>query len=138
MELLWTHRYPYPEGNACSAPTSSDGSSTPSAAVTTMAAFGAQPQPACRAPRSGGVEAGGVGATGAVGVGHGATSTVDSSLRDRTVTALCFHQHNGDVLAAGYGNFCFSSPSAQNAGGAVLFWTVRLSFVSQTFSNKVR
>lgn len=42
---------------------------------------------------------------------------------DRTVTALCFHQLNRDILAVGYGAFFFS-PSVLK-GGAVLFWSVR-------------
>ncbi|CAN0363073.1 unnamed protein product, partial [Laminaria digitata] len=43
--------------------------------------------------------------------------------RERTVTALCFHQYNGDVLAVGYGAFFFTPRAYQ--GGAVLFWSVR-------------
>lgn len=92
-----------------------------------------------RAPRSGGVEAGGVGAVGGGGGGPTAGATAGSAAgvaamaaaaaaaeqtrRDRTVTALCFHQYNGDVLAVGYGAFFFS-PSVHK-GGAVLFWSVR-------------
>lgn len=49
---------------------------------------------------------------------------MEQARRNRTVTALCFHQYNGDVLAVGYGAFFFS-PSVQKSGGAVLFWSVR-------------
>lgn len=91
-----------------------------------------------RAPRSGGVEAGGVGATGGgggggggpvtgasagAGMGTAAAAAAEQARRDRTVTALCFHQYNGDILAVGYGAFFFS-PSVHK-GGAVLFWSVR-------------
>lgn len=88
-----------------------------------------------RAPRSGGVEAGGIGdvgggggnpAAGATAVsaaGVAAAAAAEQARRDRTVTALCFHQYNGDVLAVGYGAFFFS-PSVHK-GGAVLFWSVR-------------
>lgn len=84
-----------------------------------------------RAPRSGGGEVGGVGALAAgegsinVGVGGRGAAAVASDQpgrRDRTVTALCFHQLNRDVLAVGYGAFFFS-PSVLK-GGAVLFWSV--------------
>ena len=80
-----------------------------------------------RAPRNAGVEVGGVGVTNGTGArGAAAASTASDAIpRDLTVTALRFHQHNGDVLAVGYGVFFFS-PSAQR-GGAVLFWSV--SFV---------
>ena len=147
LELLWTHRYPFAGGGGGGgggggATVDSSGGSVSSnaqnaAGVAAPGGGGAKPnQPsASRAPRSGGVEAGGVGAMGggggsgpaagaSAGAGAGAAAAAaEQARRDRTVTALCFHQYNGDILAVGYGAFFFS-PSVHK-GGAVLFWSVR-------------
>lgn len=125
LELLWTHRYPF-AGDDPNVLNGNGSNSVQSAASLGSAApaGSAKPQTGNRAPRSGGVEAGGVGALGGTGGGAAVTAAVaaDQARGDRTVTALCFHQYNGDVLAVGYGAFFFS-PSVHK-GGAVLFWSV--------------
>lgn len=131
LELLWTHRYP--SGGGDHNPVSGNGNTTANgngggagtqaSAGGAAAATGLRSQAANRAPRSGGGEAGGLGGLSGGGGGGNGGVVGDEGLRDRTVTALCFHQLNGDVLAVGYGAFFFS-PSVHK-GGAVLFWSVR-------------
>ncbi|CAM9505909.1 unnamed protein product [Scytosiphon promiscuus] len=97
LELLWTHRYPFAEGltGAGGSPTINSNSNA-NGSGSAQHAVGSPPS----------------------GIGK-----PNHARRDRTVTALCFHQHNRDVLAVGYGAFFFS-PSVHK-GGAVLFWSVR-------------
>eukprot|EP00903_Cladosiphon_okamuranus_P013687 g12746.t1 len=145
LQKLWTHRYPFPGGGGGGvgggAAVDSGGGSSNAQHPAGVAAPGggggggdAKPNQAStsRAPRSGGVEAGGVGAMGSGGGGpaagitagaSGGAAAAEQARRDRTVTALCFHQYNGDILAVGYGAFFFS-PNVHK-GGAVLFWSVR-------------
>lgn len=139
LELLWTHRYPFSGGGGQAADSGSNSNAQHVAGGAAPGGGGGGVQPnqtgTSRAPRSGGVEAGGVGAVGgggggggaaagaSAGAGLGAAAAAEQARRDRTVTALCFHQYNGDILAVGYGAFFFS-PSVHK-GGAVLFWSVR-------------
>ncbi|CAM9671503.1 unnamed protein product, partial [Ectocarpus sp. 4 AP-2014] len=145
LELLWTHRYPFAEragGGGTAVDSSVNGGTQHGAGAAPSGGGGGvggggRPHHAGanRAPRSGGVEAGGVGAVGGGGGGgpaagaaaaaaaSAAAAAAEHARRDRTVTALCFHHYNGDVLAVGYGAFFFS-PSVHK-GGAVLFWSVR-------------
>ncbi|CAM9382411.1 unnamed protein product, partial [Choristocarpus tenellus] len=105
LQKLWTHHYPFTDGGT----TQSAGEKGRRAPV-----HGGDSSP------SGGKMAGM--AQGSVD-GVGGAEGMFAVHRDRTVTALCFHQLNGDVLAVGYGDFFFS-PRLQ-PGGAVLFWSVR-------------
>ncbi|CAM9549894.1 unnamed protein product, partial [Discosporangium mesarthrocarpum] len=102
LQKLWTHEYPFADGCGSGSGRSRPGEGAPTAG---------------RAPHSGsnsGTSGGKAGAGAGVGAGI--------PRKDRTVTALCFHQLNGDVLAVGYGDFLFSP---KHQGGAVLFWSVR-------------
>lgn len=132
LELLWTHRHPS-DADRADNPKAAGGDSVSDvngggrATVVAGRAGDASPQATGRAPSSGG---GGV-AEGEgtsrpdgspdIGGGEGG-ATPEQAPRDRTVTALCFHQLNKDVLAVGYGAF-FYSPSV-NKRGAILFWSV--------------
>lgn len=136
LELLWTHRCPLGGDRAEGGIPRSGGSIHTTAAcsgTSTAPHGGIKQNNAHRAPRSSGGEVGGGGALGGAGggphagggvAGGGGAGMADpQGRRDRTVTALCFHQLNGDVLAVGYGAFFFL-PSVHK-GGAVLFWSVR-------------